>query len=173
MPNAIELLREDHQKVKDLFEHFEGMESGDKREIVVTTLHELAIHTTVEEEIFYPAARKALEETDEETDLIDEAWEEHHVVKLLAAELKKMRASDERYDAKFTVLAESVKHHIEEEEGELFPKLEGHLDNENLGAKMIARKEKLQTRPVASSKTRNAKSNTRATQKKRNQTRRG
>ena len=174
MPTAIELLREDHQKVKDLFQHFEGMESGDKREIVAATLQELAIHTTLEEEIFYPAARKALEQTDEETDLIDEAWEEHHVVKLLAAELKKMRASDERYDAKFTVLAESVKHHIEEEEGELFPKLEGHLDNENLGAKMIARKEKLQTRPGASSKTRNAKSNTRgATQNKRNQTRRG
>lgn len=116
MPNAIDLLREDHQKVKDLFEHFEEMESGDKRDIVATTLHELEIHTAVEEEIFYPAARKALEETDEETNLIDEAWEEHHVVKLLAAELKKMRASDKRYDAKFTVLAESVKHHIEEEE---------------------------------------------------------
>ena len=171
MPNAIELLREDHQKVKDLFQHFEGMDSGDKREIVTTTLHELAIHTTVEEEIFYPAARKALEETDEETDLIDEAWEEHHVVKLLAAELKKMRASDKRYDAKFTVLAESVKHHIEEEEGELFPKLEGHLDD-NLGEKMIARKEKLQKRPVSSSKSRNAKSNTRSTENKRNQSRR-
>ena len=173
MPNAIELLREDHQKVKDLFQHFEGMESGDKKEIVATTLYELAIHTTVEEEIFYPAARKALEEIDEETDLIDEAWEEHHVVKLLAAELKKMRTSDERYDAKFTVLAESVKHHIEEEEGELFPKLEGHLDDENLGEKMIARKEKLQKRPVSSSKSRNVKSNTRVTQNKRNQSRRG
>jgi len=168
MPNAIELLREDHQKVKELFQHFEEMESGDKREIVATTLHELEIHTAVEEEIFYPAARKALEETDEETNLIDEAWEEHHVVKLLAAELKKMRASDERYDAKFTVLAESVKHHIEEEEGKLFPKLEGHLDDENLGEKMIARKEKLQQRPVSSPKSRNGKSNTRSTGNKRN-----
>lgn len=171
MPNAIELLREDHQKVKDLFMHFEGMDSGDKREIVVTTLHELAIHTTVEEDIFYPAARKVLQET-EETDLIDEAWEEHHVVKLLAAELKKMRAGDKRYDAKFTVLAESVKHHIEEEEGELFPKLEGHLD-ENLGEKMIARKEKLQKRPVSSSKSRDSKSNPRSTENKRNQSRSG
>ena len=173
MPNPIDLLREDHQKVKDLFQHFEGIESGDKKEIVATTLHELAIHTSVEEEIFYPAARKALEEADEETDLIDEAWEEHHVVKLLAAELKKMRASDERYDAKFTVLAESVKHHIEEEEGELFPKLEGHLDDENLGEKMIARKEKLRKRPVSSSKSQDAKSNTRSTENKRNQSRRG
>ena len=56
MPNAIELLREDHQKVKDLFQHFEEMESGDKKEIVATTLYELEIHMTVEEEIFYPAA---------------------------------------------------------------------------------------------------------------------
>jgi len=173
MPNAMELLREDHQKVKDLFEHFEGMKSGDKKEIVTTTLHELAIHTTVEEEIFYPAARKALKEDDQETDLIDEAWEEHHVVKLLAAELKKMRASDERYDAKFTVLAESVKHHIEEEEGELFPKLEGRLDDENLAAKMSARKEKLQDRPVGSSKSRKAKSNTRSIENKRTPSRRG
>ena len=161
MPNAIELLREDHQKVKDLFQHFEEMESGDKKEIVATTLYELEIHTTVEEEIFYPAARKALKETDEETDLIDEAWEEHHVVKLLAAELTKMRTSDERYDAKFTVLAESVKHHIDEEEGELFPKLEGHLDDENLGEKMIARKEKLQQRPIPSSKNRKSKTRSR------------
>jgi hypothetical protein len=57
MPTAIELLREDHQKVKDLFQHFDEMESGDKREIVTTTLHELEMHTP-EEEIFYPAARQ-------------------------------------------------------------------------------------------------------------------
>jgi hemerythrin superfamily protein len=158
MPNAIALLREDHQKVKDLFRRFEGAESGEKKEIVATTLQELAIHTTLEEEVFYPAARKVLEETGEETDLIDEAWEEHHVVKLLAAELKKMRASDDRYDAKFTVLAESVKHHIEEEEGELFPKLEGHLNGENIGEKMTARKEKLQKRPVSSANNRNSRS---------------
>src|SRR5262252_6318594 len=91
MPNAIEMLREDHRKVKDLFEHFEGTDSGDRKEIVDTTLRELEVHTSIEEEIFYPAARLALQELDGEEgdDTIDEAWEEHHVVKLLSAELKK------------------------------------------------------------------------------------
>ena len=164
MPSAIEMLREDHQKVKDLFEHFEETESGDKKEIVEITLRELEIHTTLEEEVFYPAARQALKKTDSEEgdDIMDEAWEEHHVVKLIAAELKKMRASDERYDAKFTVLAESVKHHIEEEEDELFPKLEGHIDAEGLGEKMMARKEKLEERPMTSSKSRGANATTRS-----------
>ena len=144
MSNAIELLREDHRKVKDLFDHFEARESGDKKQIVDTTLHELAVHTAIEEEIFYPAARRALENIDgDQSDAIAEAWEEHHVIKLVAAELKKMRASDDRYDAKFTVLAEAVKHHIEEEEGELFLKLEGHIESEELGAKMMARKQRL------------------------------
>ena len=163
MPNAIEMLREDHRKVKDLFEHFEGTDSGDKKEIVDTTLRELEIHTSIEEEIFYPAARLALQELegDEGDDVIDEAWEEYHVVKLIAAELKKMRSSDERYDAKFTVLAESVKHHIEEEEGELFPKLEAHIDGEELGEKMMERKQKLQQRTDNGSKSRSSSSKTR------------
>ena len=163
MPNAIEMLREDHRKVKDLFEHFEGTDSGDKKEIVDTTLRELEIHTSIEEEIFYPAARLVLQELegDEGDDVIDEAWEEHHVVKLIAAELKKMRSSDERYDAKFTVLAESVKHHIEEEEGELFPKLEAHIDGEELGEKMMVRKQKLQQRTDNGSKSRSSSSKTR------------
>jgi len=163
MPNAIEMLREDHQKVKDLFEHFEETESGDKKQIVETTLRELEIHTSIEEEIFYPAARQALKGMDgEESDVIDEAWEEHHVVKLLAAELKKMRVTDERYEAKFTVLAESVKHHIEEEEGELFPKLEGHIEEEELGERMMERKEKLQQQPGSASKSRSGTSKARS-----------
>jgi hypothetical protein len=112
------------------------------------------------------------EETDEETDLIDKAGRDH-VVKLPGAELEKMRASDERYDAKFTVLAESLKHHIKEEEEELFPKLEGHLDGEKLREKMIARKEQLQQRPVASAKSQNGKSNARSPENKRRQNRRG
>jgi len=163
MPNAIEMLREDHQKVKDLFEHFEGTESADKKQIVDTTLRELEVHTSLEEEIFYPAARRALKEIAdaEGDDTIDEAWEEHHVVKLIAAELKKMRSSGERYGAKFTVLAESVKHHIKEEEEELFPKLEGHIDAEELGQKMMARKQTLQQQADAGSKSHAGRSKTR------------
>jgi hemerythrin superfamily protein len=163
MPKAIEMLREDHEKVKGLFKQFEQTESNGKKEIVATTLKELEIHTALEEQIFYPAAREALEEESEETDIMDEAWEEHHVVKLVAAELKKMRPNDERYDAKFTVMAENVKHHIEEEESELFPKLEGHIDEEALGEQMMARKEKLQQRPGSASRPRTAKAKTRST----------
>jgi hemerythrin superfamily protein len=112
MPHAIEMLREDHRKVKNLFEEFKHAEQKQTKELIVENiLRELEVHATVEEEIFYPAAEK---QTDEKESL-DEAREEHHVVKLVINELRKMSAGDERYDAKYTVLAESVKHHIEEE----------------------------------------------------------
>ena len=132
MPNAIEMLREDHRKVKQLFDEFEhAEESQAKEQIVENTVRELEVHAALEEEIFYPAAEKQINEKES----IDEAREEHHVVKLIIGELKKMSADDERYDAKYKVLSESVKHHIEEEESELFPKLEGELDAEGLGTR--------------------------------------
>jgi hemerythrin-like domain-containing protein len=141
MPDAIEMLRADHDKVKKLFEEFkEAEDSRAKEQIVETSLRELEVHAALEEEIFYPAAEEQIDEKES----IDEAREEHHVVKLLIGELKKMSAGDERYDAKYTVLAESVKHHIEEEESELFPKLEGKLDAEELGTEMETRKQELQ-----------------------------
>src|SRR5262245_14704471 len=165
MPNAIEMLREDHRKVKKLFEEFEHTEEEQSKEqIVEHTLRELEVHAALEEEIFYPAAEEQIGEKDS----IDEAREEHHVVKLLIGELKKMRADDDRYDAKYTVLAESVKHHIEEEESELFPKLEGRLD----AAEMETRKEQLQEQPhkrspKAKSRTRTRKSRQRKSTKRR------
>ena len=144
MPNAIEMLLEDHRKVKKLFEEFErAQEDHVKEQIVENTLHELEVHAALEEEIFYPAAEEQIGEKDS----IDEAREEHHVVKLLIGELKKMSADDDRYDAKYTVLAESVKHHIEEEESELFPKLQGKLNAEEVGAEMETRKEQLERQP--------------------------
>src|SRR5262245_15543087 len=169
MPDAIEMLQEDHRKVKKLFEEFEhAQEDQVKERIVETTVQELEIHAALEEEIFYPAA----EEQTGEKESIDEAREEHHVVKLLIGELKKMSADDERYDAKYTVLAENVKHHIEEEESELFPKLEGKLDAEELGAQMETRKKQLQQRPQkrsakAKGRTRTRKSRQRSSTKRR------
>lgn len=114
-------LREDHQKVKQLFEEFEGATDNDvKQRLADEALAALQEHSYVEEKVLYPAFEPALDKED----LVDEALEEHHVVHLLVAELKKMSAGDERFDAKFTVLAENVRHHIKEEEGEMFPQVE-------------------------------------------------
>ena len=142
MPEALEMLREDHEKVKDLFEEFEkAEEDDDKLRIVRTALTELKIHAALEEEIFYPAVRELIEDDDQ----MDEALEEHHVAKLIMAELQGMEPGDEHFDAKFKVLAESVKHHIEEEESEILPKAEEmELDQEQLGQEMTERKTQLQ-----------------------------
>ena len=102
MPNAVELLREDHQKVKVLFERFEHeADEEQKGQIVDTALKALEVHTAIEEEIFYPAMRQEIGAED----LMDEADEEHHVAKQLMSELKGMRPGASHYDAKFTVLA--------------------------------------------------------------------
>jgi hypothetical protein len=142
MPEATELLREDHQKVKELFKEFEQAEEDEeKQRIVQTALTELEVHATLEEEIFYAAVRAQIDNDS----MVDEALEEHHVAKLLMAELQGMEPGDERFDAKFKVLAESVKHHIEEEESELLPKAEEmDLDQERLAEEMTERKQELQ-----------------------------
>jgi hemerythrin superfamily protein len=141
MPDPIKMLREDHQKVQELFTRFEQSNDDEtKDEIAQTAIQELTVHATLEEELFYPAAQEAIEEDE----LIDQAHEEHHVAKFLLGELKKMSSGDERFEAKFKVLAESVKHHIEEEESALFPKLQGKLDSEGLAQQMESRKQRLQ-----------------------------
>ena len=146
MPNALEMIREDHHKVQQLFQEFETTEDRSaKKRIVENAIQELKVHAALEEELFYPAVRKQLDE--EET--IDEAIEEHHVVKLLISELEDMSLGDKRYDAKFTVLSESVKHHIEEEESEVLSEIEGSLDAESLGEQMQKRKQELLRRASA------------------------
>lgn len=147
MPNAIEMLRQDHQKVQQLFEQFERSGDAQKEQICEQTLHEIEVHAVLEEELFYPAAREHVDEEEQ----IDQALEEHHVAKLLLSELKKMSLDDERFEAKYKVLAESVKHHIEEEESELFPMLEGTINTEELGQEMAARKEKLEQKMMGRS----------------------
>jgi hypothetical protein len=142
--DAIALLTDDHKKVKKLFRDFEKLkengEKGNKAELVRQACLELAIHTQIEEEIFYPAAAGALDEQD----LLDEAEVEHASAKELIAQLQEMEPGDELFDAKFTVLSEYVKHHIKEEEGEMFPQLEkSELDLEELGARLEQRKQEL------------------------------
>jgi hemerythrin superfamily protein len=118
---VIQLLKGDHKKVQTLFQEFQETEDRRaKTNIAQTALRELDVHAALEEELFYPALRA---EIDDEQ-MMDEALEEHHVAHLLINELKKMKPADKRYDAKFKVLAESVKHHIKEEESRVLPKAE-------------------------------------------------
>jgi hemerythrin superfamily protein len=142
--NAVQMLKDDHVLVEHLFEQFEETDDNRKRaDIVRSTLDELEVHATLEEEIVYPAIR-ALDNSKEHQDIMDAAAEEHHVVKQLMAELREMTPQDERFAAKFTVLAEGVRHHVREEESEVLPKAEeSDLDLEELGRIMQERKQQL------------------------------
>lgn len=144
--NAIALLKQDHERVKGLFRDFEA--AGDrahkkKGAIAQEAINELEVHATIEEEIFYPAFQKKGKRDDRE--MVAEAVEEHHVGKVLMEELHDMDPGDERFAAKFTVLTELIEHHIEEEEGEMFPEAEQRLGKnlDALGEQMARRKEEL------------------------------
>jgi hemerythrin superfamily protein len=136
--SALALLEEDHQEVDGFFDEYETLEGADEKErIALKICLALTVHTQIEEEIFYPAVREAIEKAE----LIDEAVVEHASAKQLIAEIEEMDANDELYDAKVKVLGEQVRHHVEEEEDELFPEVESsELDLEALGMKMAERK---------------------------------
>src|SRR3954452_7557333 len=121
--DAIALLTEDHREVEDLFQRFESAGEGaqrQKRRLVDQMIAALSRHAAIEERILYPFARDTIEGAD---DQVLEAFEEHHVVKWLLWELQGMNPSDERFEAKVAVMMENVRHHVEEEESELFPDL--------------------------------------------------
>lgn len=147
MPDALQLLRDDHQKVKELFKEFENADDATTRKrIADTVIRELEVHTMIEEEIFYPVVRRQQGDTSE---MMNEATEEHHVADLLIAELRDMPASNKQFAAKFTVLAENVKHHIQEEESEMLPKA-AELGGDRLGPlgeQMERRKMELMAEP--------------------------
>jgi hemerythrin superfamily protein len=136
--SAIDFLEEDHRQVEDFFEEYEKLEDGSaKAQLALKICMALQVHTQIEEEIFYPAAREAIEKPE----LIDEAVVEHAAAKKLISEIEDMQPEDELYDARVKVLQEQVLHHVEEEEGELFPQVESsELDVEALGKKMTERK---------------------------------
>ena len=138
--DAIAMLKRDHDTVKALFEKFEKAErKAEKQKIVAQAIQELRIHATLEEELFYPAVREQLK-----NGVMNEADEEHHVAKVLIAELDSLNSDDDHYDAKFTVLSESVRHHIKEEEDDMLPKARDlKIDFKALGDKMERRKEEL------------------------------
>ena len=127
--NALELLKEDHQKVKGLFQ--EIRKSSDRRrqkELFDKINTELEIHTHIEETVFYPA----IEEQEELKDMVAEALEEHHQAKELLEKLETLRADDHDFGSQLQQLMEAVEHHVEEEEGEMFPKIREVFDEDEL-----------------------------------------
>ena len=119
--DAITLLKNDHKTVEQLFKRFE--KAGDrarseKRRLVERMIEELSMHAAIEEQVFYPVVRATVAGTGDE---VLESLEEHHVVKWLLSELEGMDPSNERFGAKVTVLIESVRHHVHDEEHDLFP----------------------------------------------------
>ncbi|GAB5095135.1 hemerythrin domain-containing protein [Caballeronia sp. LP006] len=147
--DALAILEADHRAVEQLFDAFERAEKDDlerKTTLVQRACELLSIHSIVEEELLYPAARTALG-TDEKID-VDEAYVEHFLVKTLIEKFSQIKAGDEGFDATFKVLSENVKHHVEEEETELFPEIRKtkSVDLIALGKKIEARKEALQNR---------------------------
>jgi len=130
--DAVTLLRNDHKTVEGLFKKFEKAGPNahkTKQDLVEKIVEELSIHAAIEEQLLYPAARKA--DPDEEA-LVLESLEEHHIVKWVLSELDGMDPEDERFTAKVTVLIENVRHHVEEEEGELFPALRKAIKRKEL-----------------------------------------
>jgi hemerythrin superfamily protein len=148
--DAIVLLKDDHKRVRKLFREFQqaGKDATDKKaKIVDQIIEELTVHTYLENEVMYPSVRKAL--PDLEDDVL-ESYEEHHVADVLVMELSTMTPDDERFDAKTTVLIETVTHHIEEEEQDWFPKVRagmGRKDLQELGAAMLKKREDAPRRP--------------------------
>ena len=142
--DAIELLTADHAAVKAMFDHYKKLgdkEYTAKQQLALKICHELTVHTTIEEEIFYPAAREAIGDED----LMDEADVEHAGAKELIAQIRDMDATESHYDAKVTVLGEQIDHHVREEQGDMFPKVKkSKLDTKALGVEMAARKGELE-----------------------------
>jgi hemerythrin-like domain-containing protein len=150
--DAISLLKQDHAEVKAIFEEFRqlvenggrGQSEQEKYELVRKACDMLIIHTLIEEQIFYPAVRRAADE-EEVTEVMNEAEVEHNGAKDLIAQLRHMRPGERLYDATFIVLGEMVKHHIREEERKMFPKAKkSGVDLARLGQDIAAFKEELE-----------------------------
>jgi iron-sulfur cluster repair protein YtfE (RIC family) len=148
--DAIVQLKEDHQEVRKVFREFQ--QAGDnatkrKGELVDKMIELLTVHTYIENEVMYPRVRELL--PDLEDDVL-ESYEEHHVADVLVVELAAMQPTDERFDAKTTVLIENVTHHMDEEEQDWFPKVREGLGRkalQEIGEELLAARKKAPTRP--------------------------
>jgi hemerythrin superfamily protein len=143
--DATALLERDHAEVKKLFKQYEKLadaeaEGGERQALAEQICMMLTVHATIEEEIFYPAAREA----EVDADLLDEAEVEHASAKALIAQIEAMGPDAELYDAKVTVLGEYINHHVQEEEGEMFPKCRrAKMDLAGLATALAERKAEL------------------------------
>lgn len=146
-PDALRMLKDDHQRVQTLFERFERARGADQKEKLAETIcGELTVHAQLEEEIFYPAVREAIDDDD----LMNEAEVEHTSAKELIAQIEASSPSDDKYDAMVTVLGEYVRHHVKEEEQEMFKKVrQTDLDLAELAQRLKERKESLQGGPAS------------------------
>ena len=142
-PDALDLLKQDHAKVEKAFKDFEKMDREDTegcQNLIRVVCEDLKVHTTLEEEIVYPAVREAIDDED----IMNEASVEHETAKMLIEQLENMQADDPNYYATFTVLGEYVRHHIEEEESEMFPQArKSDLDLKSLAEQVRQRKQEL------------------------------
>jgi hemerythrin superfamily protein len=143
--DAIDLLTTDHEEVKQLFAEYDELVSDDadaeeRKALALQICDALTAHATIEEEIFYPAARDAIDDRD----LLDEAEAEHASAKDLIEQIRGMDIGDARFDATLRLLQEAIDHHVHEEEGELFPLVqEAGLDLQALGEQMMQRREEV------------------------------
>ena len=135
------MLRADHKLVSGLFADYEkARTSPQKKKLVAQICSELTVHTQIEEEIFYPAVKRALKDKE----LVPEATVEHASVKELISQVEGVEPDGEMFDAKIKVLSEYVKHHVKEEQNEMFPKVKAaKVDLVKLGERMAARKKEL------------------------------
>ena len=157
--NPVSMLKEDHKNVKKLFDQFEG--TDDERvqmEIAQKAINELKVHAAIEEEIFYPGVAALVDDTE----VMSEATEEHHVVHVLIDELDGKNLDHDTFHAKFIVLAENVRHHIKEEEGEMMRKIDSDdAQMQELGSRMAERKQELMENPDALDKKASTRSSAR------------
>lgn len=138
--DAIALLKQDHRAVEALFDQFEDAEEQEQSQLAERICNMLTVHAQIEEEILYPAAKQAFEDEEEE-DLVNEAAVEHQSAKDLIAKIEGMTPDDEVFEATVKVLSEYVKHHVKEEENELFPALKkAEVDLKEMGARLAERK---------------------------------
>lgn len=139
--DALELLKEDHQKVKELFEQAEGTEDQKEKNKIFSKIQtELETHARIEETVFYPA----MQQHEELKDMVLESIEEHRQIKTLLKEIDNLKSDSEKFEPKLAVLMENVEHHAEEEEeGKMFPKIReicSQEDLEKLGEELEAAK---------------------------------